>query len=350
VALLKLSEEIARRAKLERFCTTEHPPRKPIKISSPLLREVSARVAFDLNDLTLLSIAPSDLEPFLFAPEHATALAKETVGHSSLERRPLISAHGSVVVALPTAISAAVRRYLVEAATRVGEIQQLQGAVSEDQFQTLLHIGCTGWELADIENVVVDKTIQIHEFTGRFDLGAYAHIIFVHDALADAAGGGLQGMHRLPSQVDERVRAKKDELASRSDYRRGMTLVVHGGIGRGFAAGFGEAPPNWQHLALSLHDFMLLSWGHDFSALRAWKLSEQEDALRGRGVEISNPNGFLNLYGYAEHQNFELVPPEMSSGFIGLMPDFVAPLRKRLRQTLDQHLALAPSRRAWIEV
>jgi hypothetical protein len=94
-----------------------------------------------------------------------------------------------------------------------------------------------------------------------------------------------------------------------------------------------------------------LSWDHDFSILRVWKIQSQQSQLEGRGYEFVNMNGFLNLYGYLESNRFGIVADEAATpSLIMLATDYVAPLRARVRSALDQHVALGPSRNRWVEV
>jgi hypothetical protein len=98
-----------------------------------------------------------------------------------------------------------------------------------------------------------------------------------------------------------------------------MTLIVHGGSGRGFFVGFGDAPTQWERLVLRVSDFMMLSWDTEMDALRAWKLLDREnELLTKRDTYFVNANGFINLYGYAENVNYALVPKEMTKGVIAL--------------------------------
>ena len=350
VALLRIGEAVIARAGVPRYTLSKAAPRRALTVSSSIVDAARSQITFTVRDILDLGFMPHELNPFLFTSELAVALHSETIGHTSLERRPLVSTGGEIIVALPTAIGAAVRRFIIEKAEEAGELDNLQVAIDEAQLQDVFHLGCSAWNIDILEDPQPVGVTGAADFVGRFDDGAYAHVLFVPDCLAASAHKGLQGVNTLPGIIDQRIERRTAEIAGRADYRRGMTLLVHGGVGRGFSAGFGEAPPGWQRLALSTPDFMRLGWDAELNALLAWKLLEQEDALRARGITISNINGFPNLYAYARHQEFELVPDEMERGFIGLATDFLTPLRHRLRVGLDRHLALGPGGGHWIEV
>lgn len=290
------------------------------------------------------------MSPFLFDQDHSEVLLKETLGNTQLERRPLFLDRGELMVLLPTAIGAAVRRFVVEAATHDGALASLQNAINWIQQHEVFELGCSSWDLD------IDKDLQprlygrVTEAIARFDEGAYAQVLFVADDLATSIGEGLRGIDDLSNVIDQRIEDTPPELAAKHDYRRGLTILVHGGVGRGFSVGFHEAPNNWQFLGLSLPEFLRLGWDSQIDAMRAWKLLWQEDALIARGTPISNLNGFPNLYAYALSQSFHIVPDEMTFGMIGLAPNFLTSLRHRLRSTLDKHLVVGPDSARWIEV
>jgi hypothetical protein len=348
--LLRLSEAVAARADIPRFTLSETPPRQPIKVTAPTVEPCRKRVTFTAEEIFALGFPPGDLNPFVFHPRYAEALAEETLGHTSLERRPLVRIGPLTVVALPTAIGAAIRRYIIEASIQADDLGLLQATVAQAQFGEMYDLGRVAWDIDAVEAPNPTGAAGAIDFIGRFDDGAYVHAVFVPDDLAAAAQEGLQGVHPLSGVIDERIEERTTEVAARPDYCRGLTLVIHGGVGRGFSAGFGKPPPNWQRLGLPLPEFMRLGWDTELSALRAWKLLDQEDALAERHVVISNINGFPNLYAYARRQDFELVPEQMTLGMIALATDFLTPLRHRLRVSFDQHVALGPEKNAWVEV
>ena len=350
MAMLRVSEAVAERAHINRNTLTESQPKQPVKITASTVNPSTAHVSFSEADIFQMGVSPGDLDPFIFHRKNAAMLAEETLGHTALERRPLVRFNGQTIIVLPTAIGAAIRRFVIEQASEAGDLKALQSAVAEEQFGNVYLLGRPAWGIDSTNVPEPTGTEGVMDFVGTFDDGSYVHLIFVPDDLAETAQQGLLGVHSLMGAINDRVDERAAALAARSDYRRGVTLVVHGGMGRGFWAAFGESPPGWQRLALSISDFILLGSESEFTALRAWKLLEQEAALEKRGVFISNMGGFLNLVAFGYHQNFELVPESMNLRPIHLPTDFIAPLRHRLRVALDQHAIIAPDKKSWVVV
>ena len=348
--ILLLSEAVAERAGIRRYTLSKAATREPLHITQSSIAEPSTHVRFSISDLFALGFSPSELDPFIFGPEDAPSLAEETLGHTSLERRPLVRTEMGVIVALPTAIGAAVRRFIIESAITASDLEGLQSEIARAQFQDVYHLGRLAWNITEVEPPAPIPSTTATDFVGTFDEGGYVHVVFVPDNLSDVAQEGLQGIHPIFDATLARIEERTSTLSARSDYCRGLTLVVHGGVGRGFSTGFGNAPPTWKRLSFAIPDFMRMGWDSRSNALRAWKLLDQRDALRERGVSITNINEFPNLYAYAEQHEFQLVPESMSAGIIALANDFVAPLRQRLRVALDQHVAVAPDNHSWVEV
>lgn len=347
-ALLKMSEAAAERASLPRFTLTKTPPRQPLRVAQNSVHPASEYLVFSPEELTAMGIARSHLEPFEFVPELREALALETIGHTTLERRPIVFTEGRVLLALPTAVSAALRRYIIESAVAAGTQPALQEMLTKYQFEELLHLGLSGWEIRHLDP---QETPADHEIIGQFDEGGYVHIVFVPDSLTEVLEAGIQSIHEISDEFTARLGTIAAGIAIRPGYQRGMTLIVHGGNGRGFALGFDEPPPpQWQRLVLGAADFMRLAWDNEMEALRAWKLLEQEDELRRRNIQLLNVNGFMNLYGYAEQEHYELVPNAMAAGTLMLATDYLTPVRHRLRTLIDQHAAVLKASRAYLSV
>ena len=350
VAMLRVSEAIAERANVRRNTLTASQPIQPAKITLSTVNASIARVRFSKDDLQAMGVSEDDLAPFIFKSKHADALADETLGNTALERRPLVRVEDHIIVALPTAIGATIRRFVIERATEAGELKLLRSAIAKEQVLGLYALGCTNWGIKLNNPPSLIGPEGLTDSVGTFDDGSYVHLIFVCDDLAAAAQHGLLTVQYLYDVIGDLANIRALSLAAKPDYRRGLTIVVHGGIGRGFATGFGKPPPGWQFLCLTFPDFLLLASAPEFTALRAWKLLEQEDALRKKGFFISNMGGFLNLTAFAYRQDFKLVSNSMNAGVIQLDTSFIAPFRHQLRDSLDHHGTISPDRKSWVEV
>lgn len=347
-ALLKMSEALAERAALPRFTLIDTVPRQPLRVAQNSVYPTADYVTFTPEELSAMGIARRDLAPFEFVPELRESLIRETIGHTALERHPIVFSEGRVLLVLPTAVSAAVRRYVMENAVDAGKLSSLEELLAKCQFDELRHLGLGRWGLHELEP---ENTPTAHEVIGQFDEGSYAHVVFLPDSLEATLKDGLQSLEQIPDAFIARVETITAEIAARPGYQRGMTIFVHGGNGRGFALGFYEEPPPlWQRLVLGAADFMRLAWDTEMNALRAWKLLEQEDELHKRNIEFMNPNGFMNLYGYAELEEYELVPNAMAKGMLMLQTNYLTPIRLRLRTSVDHHAAVVKPSRAFLSV
>lgn len=349
MALLKLSEAIADRTGLARYTLSEGVPKTPVRVVASLVDTGRAAVTFTDRELDALGLGPVNLGAFALTREHIVAMATQTIGHTDLEGHPLVPVNRALIVAQPTALGAAIRRHAIAAACAAGSLDRFAAAVERDQFQDLLHFMLPTLNITVVRGPE-DAGGGIRDIIGRFDEGGYVHVLYVADALGEVRTDGLLSLHNLFGTLDERVAAVTEEFATKEDYQRGLTLVVHGGVGRGFAAGFGVPYARWQRVAFSHAELARLSWDHGFDALRIWKITEQEDAVAARGYLLNNINGFPNLYGFMCNQDMALVPEAAAPGMLGLATDFVTTVRHRLRGALDPHVAMSADRTRWVEL
>ena len=349
-ALLRLSEAVAERAGVARNSRTESRPRDKITVSVSRVTESRDHVSFNDDELIAIGVDPADLNPFVFQGEHAELLLGQSIGHTALERRPLVRFSGGMTVVLPTAIGAAIRRFVIERASAAGDLRLFQSTCHLAQFSEVFLLGRADWDVRYIEVLEPDPDDGMREFVGSFDDGGYVHLLFVPDDFEEIAKEGLASIHTLAGAMKGRIHDRAAELAGERDYRRGLTVLVHGGIGREFSPVWGDLPQDWHQLCVSAPDLMLLGNETDFTAMRAWKLLQQVADLETKGVVFPNLRGFLNLVAFAYYGDFELVPVNMVLGPIYLHNDFILPLRHRVRTALDRHASIAPDGESWIGV
>ena len=353
MALLCVSEALAERAGAERYTRTKSRPGEKIVLHGSAVNESSRHVVFSDEDLAAIGVGNGALEPFIIQNEHADSLAGQRMGHSALERRPLVRFRGRTMIALPTAVGAAVRRFAIEQAAAAGDLRLFQSTWHLAQFSRTFLLGRPDWGVGYTEMPEPDPDDGMREFIGTFDEGGYFHLIFVPDDFDAVANAGLATIRQLKEPVRRRVRERAAALAARQDYRRGLTVLVHGGIGRRFSSALEELsdfPSGWHRLCVSAPDFMLLGNMPDFTALRAWKLLQQVDELKARGIVFLNLRGFPNLIAFAYAVGFELAPDNLSTGAVYLHNDLMLPMRHEVRTELDRHAARAPDGVSWVGV
>ena len=349
-AMLRLSEAVAVRAEVARYMRTESRPREEIAVNVSTFGGSSDHVSFNHDELVASGVDPGDLDPFVFQKEHAALLLGQTIGHTALERQPLARFGGRTIVALPTAIGAAVRRFVIERAGAAGDLGMFQSMCHQTQFSEVFLFGRAAWEIEYIKALKHDRDDDLREFIGTFDGGGYVHLVFVPDEFEEIAREGIVSTHRINGIILDRIHDRAACLAAEPDFRRGLTVLVHGGIGREFSPIWGGLPCGWHQLCLSAPDFMLLGNESEFTALRAWKLLQQVDDLEAKGVVFPNLSGFLNLAAFAYYGDFELVPVNFTLTPIYLHNDFILSLRHKVRVALDRHAVISPDGEAWVNV
>ena len=327
--------------------------RQPVEVTSTIVKDGRASVTFTRQALVGMGVALADIAPFIFRSEHRNHLVTEHLKHSSLQHRPLVRTHNRIVVALPTAIGPAVVMHTIASACQANAISDLQAALTQVQASAVLSIGSRTWELRDLRPTpVAEAQPAFFEAIGRFDSGGPVHLVYVPDDLVAVAADGLHSCRTIRSDVTNRVADVWTELCADPTYRGGLTLVVHGGLGRSFDAELKRPPADWHILALHLPDFMLLGWDRELSALRAWKILEQERRVAEFGPTIQNLSGFPNLYAFLIDHDFMIVPNycELGANSLGLRTDSVASLRCRLRIRLDSRGVMATDGKTWVRV
>ena len=352
-ALLRISDAVAARGGLPRHTCSQGRPRARIPVTRTGVAEHGARVTFDRTALDGMGIGMADLATFVFDASRAGSLLDQTIGHTDLERRPLVVGRdGSLLLALPTAVSAAIRRFVMEVAQDGGALEALQAAIQTDQTRRVHARASAGWEMRALSRPSRRAPDGMQEFHAEFDRGAFAQMLLVHDSLREAAADGLQGIHDIGAGLDGIINAGASELRARLGFRRGLTVVIHCGVGRGFTAAFVQPRDGWHVLPVSLHDFTLLARAPGFSAMRAWKILRQLEETSAGGVALVNPGGFVNLYGFAESHGFRLVPSETeaSTTHVWLANDHVLGLRREIRLAYDPHAARSFRAGGWEEV
>lgn len=356
-ALLRLSEEVCRRAGLVR---NELGPEMPLGVLPrslhPSIGSSRRLVRFTLSEATDLGIDLDDLAPFGFQANLIGRLDTERIGHSLLERFPLILSESGLYFVLPTSVGTAITRFLVESVQHAGALRPFAMAIANEYSALFARIS------------ILDERPVSLEFRGakgglgaatmlEIDHGLYLNLIFVADDLANFPKDGVLGF--FPSEgdwdklVDHWIEQSWEAAKARPDYVGGLTLVVPCGVGRGVPYFIEDKPRNgWRVAMISAPDLVILSWLPSFKALSLWRILEASDRLEEFGVGLHNFNGLLNLVGWARQLDGHLVPhaslpPEMGTApaLIWVQQNSLRDVRYEALTQWDAHMAFHPDGR-----
>jgi hypothetical protein len=347
-ALLRLSESIAERVNVERYTLSTGHPKGEIDLpSEKQLNWQKSWVIFEKHDLDRLGISLTDLSPFIIEFQQRRQIIMQSIGFTDLERYPIITDKNKLIVALPSSISLSIRRFIIEWFSNTGQLASLNKNLSKLEVGQVLFEALPRFDAEPYhpEKGQIPHSSYFLSTMATFDTGKYAHILVIPDTLDEQAEftGYREASDTFRKTIEDHTVKISEEYSKKENYTGGISLLILGGIGQGKWIGLEKVPieNHWHLVAISLADFIHLSWEEDISLLEIWKIEEQKQYLEKHGIEFSNINGIINLYGYWKESRNSLCPDEYpfmsTSGELGLMTDFVTKIRKELRVGYDEH-------------
>lgn len=350
-ALLRISEAVAERLGLERWHSEETDAQSTMRIA-PItgISEHAKAITFSIEDLATYQIDRELLAPFIFRESDRCRIASENIGHSSLERRPLLAFDDALVLALPTAVSPAIRRYVIEELDRLGYLAMFERVLGEHQAHQIQRN--VFWEIKD-KSMSIDPSQpddgpipSMHAWLLKYDNNKYLHVVLLHDRLDMLKEEGFAGFLQYPEPVQDSLEKYVSKIAgqcqSESDFSDGMTLFVLGGLGRGFGLGFKAWPDHWRFSTIRISDLLMLALNPDRPLERYLKFIKQKDWAEAEGVFFQSMDGDFNHYCFWMDTECQLIPRDMPirhGVMIALGCDCVNPIRKKHRVLADSHVS-----------
>lgn len=348
-ALLTLSDCVAERVGLQRWHVEPSKPGRAIKLPSATRIAGRARaITFTADDLNALGITREILTHFVLREEDKLALTSETTGHSSLERRPLVDFDGDLVLALPTCVSSAIRRFVLSELQRRGYLQAFSRALAVRQSR---HVNRDGLREIKQESDALkipdpDGHIpSLHAWLFKYDIDKYLHLVLLHDRIDLLDAHDLSSFMKYPEELRSGLEQYLSQISgycrSLPGFAEGMTLLVMGGLGRGFALGFNDWPDQWRLSVIRISNFLMLADEVDRPLASYLKYIKRKEWVGEKGVYFQNMNGDYNLYCYWSQENYQLVPRDFSLSpqfMLTIANDFVLPVREKVRKLVDRHV------------
>ena len=353
-ALLRLSTAVVTRSGAKPFCVGATSPVRSARESLPAsIDQLLTSTILRPSDLTALSINRSHLEPFILAPQAQRTVLRQQIGESVLERRPIVQIGEDLCLALPAAVSMAIRYLLFDFCVQNNLVDELHGAYADESRRTLSAIPILGQRPGAPISFQRVHGVYAANIARYVDDGRLMHICAVVDDVATFARTGMIAPdpddRKYADAVSEGIDLVHKQFRDDGKFREAITVVVMCPWGRPVSFGLARgASANWRVEPICLADLDTLSWEPDFTPLALWRLVDSVERLGSMGVQLMNCNGLINLYGWSKQLNGHLIPhgevPDALDGpgpiLVWLPSNLLLEIRARLATSWNLHHAV----------
>lgn len=315
-ALLLLSDEAVRRAGIPPFTVGNIDPIQTVDSNLAQRGEkAKKRAIFSKADLDRFGIERQDIKAFILDKSARKKLGSERYGHSSLERYPLLSVKGDLILILPAAVSMAIRRMIIEFCLSNGYKDVLHHAYANEFEEIFENAPILNGNLMSRPKFHREGNVFVAEMTAWVDHGRLLHIFFVLDNFSHYDQTGVIGLSHDMIHIGNKIKREIDKThrfrSSKHGFQSGLSLIVQCFWGRPVVAEFESIKDKrWKDEIISAPDLITMSRTSDISPLYLWSLLDSKDLLEEIGVDLDsfNINGLLNIYAWSESLGGHLIP------------------------------------------
>jgi hypothetical protein len=343
-AMLTLSDRLCGRFGLTRYAVGAKYPAKVLD-KNDISKDWAKRVTFTETDLKEMGVRKSDLSPFILTDEWSQRLLEFPICQSPLQQLPLIAQDDGVAFALPSATTYAIRMYLTRSLIDGGYRTSLVQQLGNTYLRLFKHTPNFGLP-RDYPLTFSDKALKTAECIEQIDSGRYVHKLFILDDLEGIEATGVSGFNESyayhANTVYDLINRAQSYSRKQAGFRRGFTLIVTCGIGRGSGLPMPDVGADWSVEAISAPDMVTLASTKSLHLKTLWKIFDAFDRLEQAGIKVSNINGMLNLIGWMKSNDWQVIQHSQvpkafrAGGFLQLSTNFLLDLRVRAAVDSDR--------------
>ena len=348
-ALLRLSECVANRVGLNRWHSESSTPNGKVVLSHTKgLSKHFHAVTLSDAELTELGIDRALLRPFIFRTVDRRRLVKQTPGNTYLERRPLVPVGNKLVLALPHAVSPAIRRFVVTGIRKRGYLDVFSRALRSLQKEQIDTLDFRGLEMDKMVLNPPDHRVGLPSFDAcllKYDIDKYLHLVLLHDRLDELDEKGLTCPMTYPPETEMSLRSYLYDsaryCATLEGFSEGTTILVIGGFGRGIRLDIDDWPCQWYSTAILISDFLMLLNESGRPLTGYLKYLKRIQQFMTEGVEIKTAGDDYILYCFWREHNYQFTPRDVdirSNPVMVTWTDCVLPVRQGMLKLLDRHV------------
>ena len=347
--LLALSDLLCDRAGLDAFIEGSELPLKAFPISRvPTMKRLGALTTFSYHDLVISGCDVNWLGRFILSPD-ARNIDCIPGERSAFDKRPLLDTGSEIIVALPSALGAAIREALIESFIGTGRGVLLQMGLLQSQTEALsqnpmVHKARIPATAISPNNPLVPSP------PAEIEPGYWVHFVLLTDDFEGFEDGGLCGISSCGTSAAPALQAEVDQASeycrSQAGFKLGLTFVVLCGYGRTMGLRVSGAE-DWIVQGSSGYDVDVMGWLHDFDFSELIRLCAMERDLASKGFEIFSVNGLLAKLGFAYANKWHLIhhesmPEEFASGIINIPTNASLELRAAHHSRMDIRCVCTP--------
>lgn len=344
-AVLRLSDEVARRAGLPRNVLPDGAPNSAVVIPSTAdLARLKQAVTFDEASLvaTLAPVSPDVLRPLIVDAGTRMALYEADPSAAPHYSTPVLKLGAQYVVLLPSALLVGWRHRVVTAALAAG-IERLvaarfRQAVAQQVANSLAMMGFIHQSVRfPVPLPWADET-----FWG-FDVDKVAHVLVITDDLTGYRTDEVFGAWEPAwpaAEIEQRLLTFHDIARAKHDQLEGiLQLIVFQGVGRMMSLGLSEQSKDCAaHILITSEpDLAVIARQAVGDRLALWKFARALSRLH-KTTAVAPLAGTLDQYAfYAAHRHSFYASDEARPHFLIIYPDIGAQLRFKDARDFDLH-------------
>ena len=308
--------------------------------------------AAPFDDLHQRGVTAADLAPFFLTQHMASEIPAQQFGCTNLDHHPLVKRDDStIILALPTAPSVALRNYAISTMSDVGRLDEFDDMLAHDYELLLADTPLFGGPL---KVPIRWRKVGKHRTSAICFAADKGHYISMHlflPSMHTHSEGGFKVEYEaeevLTKATQQSVDAVCSRLANEADFRKGLAVLVGCGWGKGYVSDMPRVNnDHWYLQSISVADLVLLSQIAGMNPGYFWRLTKGLEVITKAGVHIWNLNGILNLIAWVRSNRGHFVPHEQLAD-VGISPqqplwfnpplNLLRDLRAEVAQGYDGH-------------
>ena len=314
-AILVVSDIVCRKSELYRYQSgsdERHSSLSPKKI--PKRYTLLSRVRVTRDELSKHGVDFDDIEPFILDTYMKNNIIWQQIGNSYLDFHPFIKdSKDSVFVALPSALSIALRQFFISKVIEGGLVSVFNGVLAKKYAELFFKTPLLGGPIHAPVHWQKFESFRMANFVSEIDKGYFISYHLFLPSVEVHSDGGFKSLYQdggaLSNMLMTSINDSVEKISTRSDFRKGQIVIVGCGWGKGYgieSVDFHHS--GWRYQSISAADLIRLSWLESMSPAYFWRVQDGIEAAKKSGVNIVNVNGILNLIGWVRSNDGHLVP------------------------------------------